>query len=46
LSSYQLRRLNVDAGRIPYAHCVTVLNIALAAITDATEARAINKLLG
>lgn len=27
------------------AHCVTVMNVALAAITDATEARAISRLL-
>lgn len=35
-----------DALDAMAAHCITVLNIALTSITDATEARAIGKLLG
>lgn len=37
---------SADALDALAAHCVTVLNVALAHITDATEARAIGKLLG
>jgi hypothetical protein len=37
---------SADALDALAAHCVTVLNVALASITDTTEARAINKLLG